>query len=403
LRRFWFPLSLFTMLVFGGYDILRGVAAPLMRADWHLSYGQLGTAFAVGSFGYLIGTFLTGFVIERFGLKPVMAIGAAIMVLGTVGIIQSHTYLWAVASFLVNGLGGGVLEIGVNAVVPGISQSASDQSRYFNWLHGFYGIGACGFPLLVAWLIRLTGSWRFVYLLLLVAVMAVLASSLLARTRNSRATTDVTSRSDAPGGLWREKALYGLLVAIMAYVMAEVGLGTWLTTYLLQARGVSLAVSSLCLSGFYLTFTIGRLSAPLWLNRLGHERSVLAGLVLSMLALAVAWLPGSLPLVGFWVAGVGFSIIFPTITAIASHTFAANSGKVLGVLFTAAGIGSLATNGLIGGIATLWGVAAGFSLIWIYLLVVLASMLFVMMVNRSSRIAGSASATPTTEGGLPSR
>ncbi|WP_157076295.1 hypothetical protein [Alicyclobacillus kakegawensis] len=43
---------------------------------------------------------------------------------------------------------------------------------------------------------------------------------------------------------------------------------------------------------------------------------------------------------------------FPTITAVASHTFFAHAGRVLGLSFTAAGTGSLVTNGLIGGVAT---------------------------------------------------
>ncbi|MCL6633441.1 MAG: MFS transporter [Alicyclobacillus herbarius] len=392
MKRFWFPLCLFTMLLFGGFDMLKGVAAPFMQTAWRMDYGELGTVFAIGSFGYLVATFVTGFVIESLGVRFVVVAGALTLVVGTTGVILSPSYLPACVSFFVNGMGGGVLEIGVNAVVPAMAKSASGQSRYFNWLHGFYGIGACGFPLLIAWLLRLEVGWRWIYGLLLLAVGLLAAAAAVAKQPVSLASPTEQPIASSHVGLWREKALYGLLVAIMAYVMAEVGLGTWLTTYLVKARGVPLSLASVCLSGFFLTFTIGRLAAPLLLRRIGHHQAILAGLVLSLFSLGLAWLPGNWSLLGFWLAGLGYSIIFPTITAVASHTFAAYAGKVLGLLFTAAGIGSLVTNALIGGVATVWGVAAGFSLLWVYLIIVVCSMLFVIATTKSQRAAGCASA-----------
>ncbi len=91
--------------------------------------------------------------------------------------------------------------------------------------------------------------------------------------------------------------------------MAETAVCGWLPTYLVNVRHTSVEQGSLCLSGFYLTFTIGRLSAPLWVTRLGDYRAILISTCLSLGAVGMALsVKSTLPL--FMVAGAGFAIVF---------------------------------------------------------------------------------------------
>jgi MFS transporter, OFA family, oxalate/formate antiporter len=163
-------------------------------------------------------------------------------------------------------------------------------------------------------------------------------------------------------GLHFSFTLAGLLVAITAYVMAEVGVGAWLPTYLVHGRQLSLSHSSMYLSGFYATFTIGRLLGHLWISRVGHHRAILWSTVIAFAFIVVGELRTDWTF-AFVLAGVGFAVIFPTITAIASETFPNHSGRVLGLLFTSAGIGSMVVSWLIGGIASWFGLNMAFILI----------------------------------------
>ncbi|SFV02656.1 MFS transporter [Alicyclobacillus macrosporangiidus] len=430
MKRFWLPLGLFAMVVIGSYDMLRGAAAPLMQADWRLGYEQLGSVFSLGSLGYLAGTLLSGYAVQRMWVRGLVVLGATVVVVGTGVIGLAHGFWSAAAGFAIVGVGTGALEIGTNAVIPAITPSATGQSRYFNWLHGFYGIGACGLPLAAGWILQATHAWRTVYGVLGCAVLAILVLAVArgrtgmaggttpagemgmtgatsvaesgptgesARDRTpsaagdpapsgagGRRTSAATASPAATGSVpaaatrtpWRDSVLWGFMLAIGVYVMAEVGLGTWLTTYLVEARGVSLSLASLCLSGFFLTFTAGRLAAPLWLHRVAPRRALLGALGVSLLALGTSWLPGTgtvagVVLCGVILAGFGFSILFPTLTALASHTFSAQAGRVIGLMFTAGAIGSMSTNAMIGAVASRWGIQAGFSLIWGFLLAVL--------------------------------
>jgi MFS transporter, OFA family, oxalate/formate antiporter len=384
LKRNLLAIALASMFSVGCLDILRGIASPDMQTDWHLTYFQLGAAFSSGSAGYLAGSFLGGFFADKLGIKPLIFYGGAITSLGIVMLVLLQGFVWFVMGFILIGVGGGIFEIGANDVVPMISHSSGDESRYFHWLHGFYGLGATLFPLVGVWVIHQTHSWRSGYSAILILLFIILVFTILLRYRASDSQHHEKAEVQTPvGHVLQAPALYGLLAAIMTYVMAEIGLATWLPSYLMNIRNLTLAQGSAYLSGFYLLFTIGRLTGHLWVYRIGNSQAVILSAFVSILTLAFAVYGSNHLLLMFVVSGAGFATIFPTITAIASETYREHAGKVLGFLFTASGIGGFLTNWLIGQTATQFGLRTGFSLIFVFLLFTVISMMFVIRLSRT--------------------
>lgn len=380
-------LALGVMLLFGATDMLRGVAAPYLQKDLHLDYLELGYLFSANSLGYLAGSLAAGFVMDRLGLRFIQATGILATVAGMVAIAESGSFIMMFGGFVITGLGGGWLEIAVNGVVPAISRDNYHQARLFNWLHGFYGIGAFTFPVLAAWLIQATHGWRSVYLILgsflALGVVFVLAGNYKGlQVTRARKNDAIPLRK-----LFAEPILYGLLIAIVTYVMAEVGMATWLPTFLVQQHGFSLAKGSLYLSGFYLTFTVGRLTAHTWVHKIGSERAVLFSSLVAILFMAMTVFGHGSWLTAVVIAGFGFAVIFPTIAAVASSIFADHAGKVLGLLFSASAVGSMTANSLIGWMATQFGLKAGFSLIGVFLVCVLISTVFVIWLQHRRSLA----------------
>lgn len=378
MRTLAFPIALTTMFLFGAFDITRGVSAPFMQSDWQLTYFQLGMAFAANSFGYVFGSFVSGFAVDTFGMRQVILCGGLLTVLGLATFVSLHGFGCVVAGFLLYGMGTGTLEIGVNGVVPAVASTEQQRAGYFNTLHGLYGLGAFGFPVLAAWIIGALHSWRSLYVLLGACLLCVLGVTWLSRDpllrRTASAITRLARTADGPrrSAVYKSPLLYTLLVSITAYVMAETAVCGWLPTYLVNVRHTSVEQGSLCLSGFYLTFTIGRLSAPLWVTRLGNYRAILISTCLSLGAVGMALsVKSTLPL--FMVAGAGFAIVFPTIASVASHEFREDAGAVIGFLFTAAGVGTMVLNTFIGWMASSFGLALGFSFVLVFLFLVLLS------------------------------
>ncbi|QQE79946.1 sugar MFS transporter [Alicyclobacillus sp. SO9] len=388
-HRYAYSLALSIMVLFGALDILKGVSAPLMQQDWHLSYLQVGNIFVSNSLGYLAGSFLAGSFVQRFGTKIMLLSGGGTLAVSLLFTVLLQSYTGLLFAFLLGGIGSGWLEIGVNHVVPEMTEDPHLQSKYFNWLHGLYGVGAVIFPAVAAFLIRRTHQWRVSYEVSLILLMMILLASLFL---NMRRITTVSTREKGleqeqtavrettkwkKGAIFRSPILYGLILAISLYVMAEIGVGSWLTTYLVRVESFSVSTASYVLSAFYFTFTLGRLTAHLWVPRTGNERSILVSAIFAAVVFSIAITNRQTAVIGFSLAGLGFAIIFPTITAVASYRFKEQSGRVLGILFTAAGIGSLLVNWLVGLIATGFGMKAGLGMVILFLLLVFVVMLWV--------------------------
>ncbi|GGH77057.1 fucose permease [Pullulanibacillus pueri] len=383
-----FLLALFTMLLFGAFEMLRGISAPFMQADWHLTYLQIGNIFLFDSCGYMLGTFCCGWVIGRLGMRLVMILGATGMAIGTIVIVTGSSYFMLLPAFFFLGLGAGFLEIAANDVVPAMEKTQEGQARYFNWLHGVYGLGACLFPLVAAGLISTFGNWRWVYGLLLFAVLVILVvalvrkRSLLLRMPKTKPAGEALKPNDR--GLFRSPLLYAFLGCIVTYVMAEMTIAAWLPTFLMRIKGLTVGHSSAYLSGFYLAFTIGRLSAPLWVNKVGNVSAILMSALVAILFLSLAIFGGPYFHTFFWLAGFAFAVIFPTIAAMASSMFPEHSGRVLGMLFTSASIGTFCVNWLIGAISTLLGLATGFLIIFVFLIALVISIVIVARLKHIS-------------------
>ena len=361
------------MLLFGAMDMLRGVAAPFLQHSLSLTYFQLGLLFSMNSVGYLAGSFMSGFAVETIGLKPVKLIGAAAMAGGLLWFVRSSGFAEAAFGYALAGMGGGWLEIGINGMIPALTSNERTQAKYFNWLHGVYGFGAFVFPVLAAWLIAALHGWRPVFGVMFGCTVVLLTLVALANYQGLHVARQGKKDPVPMGVLLKNPHLYGLLAAILTYVMAEGGIGAWLPTYLVHDRGLSLGQGSVYLSAFYLLFTIGRLTAHTWVHRLGNLSSVALAALVAISCLVIGAVGQGYFTAFLALAGFGFAPIFPTITAAASHRFADHAGKVLGLLFAAAGIGSLAANALIGSVAAAFGMRAGFLLIPVFLIFVVGS------------------------------
>jgi fucose permease len=388
-----FAIALTLMCLYGCLDMSRSVASPMMQRDWHLSYAALGTLFMANSLGYLVGSFLSGFASDKRGAKWILLTGGALSIIGITLVIFFPPYLLIWLAFFTMGFGTGWLEIGVNGVVPAVSITTEDQAKRFNLIHGFYGLGATIFPVIAAYIIHVTHTWKSNYLLLDAAFFLIFLLTLLKvpvltahQAREDHSVSETQADTQAPEiNAFTSPLFYCFVIALSVYVMAESGLAAWLITYLSKARHFSLAHSSWYLTGFYATFTIGRLTGHTWIPKIGARRAVIFSSLFSFVSVVIAlvWMHG---LWLFFVAGAGFAIIFPTIVSIASDTFPHQTGRVLGMLFTASGIGSLLINGIIGLLANQYGLFVGVMTIPVMMLVVVGSMAGTLIFSPTGRL-----------------
>ncbi len=344
--------------IFGFTDNLKGPTLPAMLAELNINYGIGGNVFFGEYVGFLISTLLTGILADRFGLKFVLLLAGFCLALGVGGYSASQSASWLAASLFVVGLGLGAVELGTNAII--VSLHHARKGLFLNLMAVMHGLGSMLAPLFAAWMFGLNVNWRIIYRwdFTLIVVFILLAGFL----RFPRAE----EKSQLNFGLIQKIAFGGLMpwfyAALALYVAAEIGMASWLVTFLQQVHHFTIATSNQSLSLFFATLMAGRLLGGFLVQQAGYLRSIFFASLGALICISLGLFGPAqysffLPLTGFF-----FSIIFPAITAAVSDTRSENTNTLLGVLFTFAGLGGVFGPWLVGWISSLFDLRTGFSI-----------------------------------------
>ena len=358
-----------SFFVFGFTDNLKGPTLPAMLAELHVSYGTVGNIFFGEYLGFLIATLITGILADRFGLKIVILLAGVFLGIGVSGYSTFQSAILLSSSLFVIGLGLGALELGPNAII--ISLYHERKGLFLNLMSVLHGLGSLVAPLFAGLLLSMSISWRVIYRwdLLLIALFVIIFIFL--RFPKAEEKTQLDFRH-IPQIAFKGQ-LPWFYTAITFYVAAEIGIASWLVTFLQQIRGASVASSTQALALFFFMLMVGRLIGGFFVHRIGYLRSILfmsAGGIICI----IAGLYGPkeifflLPLTGFFL-----SVIFPTITAAVSDTHTENANTILGVLFTFAGLGGVVGPWFIAWGSDLFGLQTGFSLNIVFMMILFIS------------------------------
>lgn len=354
----------FAFFAFGFVDNIKGPALPNLLQELNFSYSEGGGILFGAYLGFVIATLLAGPISDRFGNRLILFAAGLFIALGTVGLSTFSTYGLLFGSMLVIGLGTGSIEVGGNGLIVALHRQA--QARFLNLLATFHGVGAMIAPLYAAWILTSGGGWRQVFLYSL--PLAVLMVMIFLVTPGPAASKREPQPFD-----WAmlrrtgfSRTMLTFYVAIGLYVATELGIAAWIVEYLIKSKGLAQTTASYYLSGYFAFVIIGRLLGSIFVERIGYLRSVLLALVGTLLCiLGALFAPPALAFL-LPLSGLFCSIIFPTITAAVSHLHAQNTGTLLGLLFTAAGIGGTLGPATIGVAGDLVGMQWGFGLNALY-------------------------------------
>jgi MFS family permease len=279
---------------------------------------------------------VAGPLADRWGPRPVMLGGAGC--LGTGLFLTAHsTSLWQ--AYLAYGLGTG---LGVGCVyVPVITAVGRWFDRYRALATGIVvsgvGVGTVVSSQLSAWMVGAFG-WRASYqwYALVGTALLVLSAALIPRPPTQPpAAKDRGGRSTGPG--FRTLYLSTLLINIVIYVpfvylphsARHLGVGTVAAAGLVSALGISSVVGRLALGAvarsvgtlplYKACHVVIALSPLLWLSASGY-----GGLMAFAVVLGVSY--------------GGYIALIPVV--LGDHFGLPRLGKVLGLLYTAVGIGS---------------------------------------------------------------
>ena len=314
-------------------SVIRSVEADFAQTD-----AGLGAFYFLYAACYIVGSVGGGWLTERLGRRPVLAVAALLQAGGLVAQGLGPTWTVFLAAALPRGIGSGAIDGGVNGLF--LDLYPASRGRALNVLHVFFSLGALGAPLAAGILLAQGLTWQVLALASGLVSLPLAALYAIVPMPSGRHAGVAPSAGRPGAGRLLSPTLVALAVAIGCYVASEIGVSNWLVRFLEPAP---LSVATFALALFWGGLTLGRLvSAPI-ADRFDHVRFATAWTLAGSFLLVGAVLIPSVPLAVavFGLVGVAFGPIFPLIVAIGGERYPGRSAAVGGFLSGAAVLGSV--------------------------------------------------------------
>ncbi|MDW8403882.1 MFS transporter [Chloroflexus sp.] len=375
MKRTW-ALIIVGMLYLGVGWILSaiGPSLPGLAAQVGRAVTDLGAVFTTFSLGAVLASIGVGPAIGRWGMRTVIAAGAALMGGGMLLAGFSPLLVSMLAGTLLAGFGYGGMLAGGNLLVARLYQGAAGP---LNALNLFFSVGSIGGPLLVAVTLAIFDRPQVA-----IWVGALLMVALVWPATRLQEPTQAPAAQMAGAPRWLAAVMFGWLM--FTYIGTEIGIGGWIALILERGAGLAAPVAALSTSLFWGMLTTGRLAAIFWGDRLGPLRLLLlclVGLGLGGVLLVIGTARAELALAAVAVMGLACGPIFPTTMLMITHA-AGRSGAALSVALTIGTGGGLFLPALFGLLIGWFGPPIG------ALLVVIDAVLMVVMLVVARRGMG---------------
>lgn len=287
---------------------------PDIRERVDISIGTLGLVLTLGSVASLIGSLLAARVIARLGSRRVMIYGAVCSI-GFLPVIGFSTGPVLLVAALFGLLFFDVfIDVAMN--VQGSALSARRHTPVMNRLHGLWSLGSVTGGVVTVLTLR-AGVSTPVHVtavaVLLIAALVFVAPGLLRSDEASEFDEATAANSTQP----RRRAFgaASLLLAIggaMAMTI-EITNGDWASFRLGEDLGARPGIAGLAFLTFTTGMTIGRFGGDWMQVRLGSTRLFrLSALISGSGSILATLIPNTgVSIVGFLIAGLGTSVLFP--------------------------------------------------------------------------------------------
>jgi len=283
------------------------------------------------------------------------------------------------------GLGGGGIDAALNIYV-----ATNHGAGMMQWLHATYGVGATLGPVIMTLAIGSLGSWRWGYVMVGGLELGLAACFVLTVSRwsgesgppGAKESIGQEQRHDYDIRMMetlREWRVWLSMFLFFVYMGIEVALGSWAYTLLTEARGVSPGLAGFFMASYWGIFTVGRIVAGFYTQRVGQRSIIVGSLLVALLGAALLTLDmeGIVNLLACAIIGLA---IAPVLAALLSGTVgrvgARHAPNTIGIQIAAMGVGGAVVPSLTGVVAERLSLNAIPPLLMVLTVILTASYLF---------------------------
>jgi fucose permease len=351
--RYMISLVFLTFFVMSLLTNILGPIVPDIISSFHVSLAA--AAFLPFSFfiAYGVMSIPAGFLVERFGEKPVMISAFSAGTFGSLSFAFHPTYQVAVISLFIMGSGMATLQTAIN---PLLRVAGGEEHFAFNSAFGQLIFGSASFlsPYMYSYLVlnlerpgrdpllevlaRLTppalpwASLYWIFAVFTIAMIVVLYFTVFPRVERSGEET--AGSWSMYGDLLRRPMVWAFFFSVFAYVGSEQGTADWASKFLSTYHGFDPhTTGATAVSWFWGLLTTGCFIG-MGLLKLFDSRKVLIGASLCALGCLSAALfgPASISLVAFPTVGLFASVMWPILVSLGLNSISEHHGPFAGIL-----------------------------------------------------------------------
>ncbi len=325
-------------------DSLLGVAWPAMRAEFGLPLDAAGIIATVTIGMTVLSSLANGYIIRKMGTGKLTLLSCALTGGALLGISFAPSFWWMIPMALPLGFGAGSVDASLNNYV-----AHHFKAHHMNWLHSFWGVGATAGPIIMGSYL-MDATWRDGYraiamIQIVLALILLISLPLWKRhesTADAKEANDIMTANPDKNPL-RIKGVPFALATFIFYVAAEMSVGLWGSSYLVQVKGIAIGTAATWIAMYFGGITVGRFLSGFLSFKLNNRQMIRSGIIISLIGAVTILLPvpNYLLMAGFVLIGMGFAPIFPAMIHETPRNFGKNnSGVIIGFQMAAAYSGS---------------------------------------------------------------
>lgn len=324
-------------------DNFKGIFVPFFKDDFGINNTQIGYVLTAGFLAYAVFQYVGGIFIEKIGYKKVIATGFMIGMASLVLLITCKTYIILMVGLFGLNVGMAMFNVGVNTLGPVLTVTST--AVLMNFVNFSYGASNTAIQKVAGTLLNKGIPWTQFYIFMLLCCGALLVYLLLIKIPYVPASEKVKyNKKD----LFKNKVMYLYIAALGFYLASEYGIGNWFVNYMGEEFNLDADKRAFYAALFFGLETVGRLFGGFIVDRLGSFKSMLLfGCTASLLSAVGIWL-GEAGLLIFSIAGLFYSIIYPTIITTAHGVFREASSYVTGLMLMCGTLIAMVVNMLMG-------------------------------------------------------
>ena len=375
----------YTLFIFA---ICYTISSPiLIELSSHVgkSVEIMGTIFSFYFGGFMLGSFLSSWIVNYFSRKALLSISYLLISVAVFSLAFTVSFAQVATAFFLIGLCGGFLESQITTLM--IDLNKKNEGLYVNLSQVFFGIGAFIGPMFTSLIIRSGIDWKYAYVIagglciLNFIFFLFIDISHLEIKKDKAVLNPFSSR-----GLERKSIFIMLVAAMFFYVCSEIGLAAYIPTFLRLEKGFTDVFAAQVLSYFWLASIFGRVIIGFLTKKLRVPYILLGITLMSILAITggIYFQNNILIIISFILTGIFLAGIWPLIVTEGGLQYPDRRNFVVAIVVFFGGLGGFSAPLLLSIIYNNAGLTAAMNMNYIFLILVFFLILVLVLLNRKA-------------------